>query len=130
MQEKSVLRLDEIPGILSARYGFSVVSVVAPLSGGSANLWTVSCDGKLENDYSSLLSKAENLDSEIRDLIVPDLEFRRCAIAEMGDLNLVTYFEFPALAGDTWLDYFGPLFADSARVGERLMLPVSVITTV
>ena len=69
MQEKSVLRPDEIPRILSTRYGFSDVSVVAPLSGGSANLWTVSCDGKLENDYSSLLRKAENLDSEIRDSI-------------------------------------------------------------
>ena len=46
MQEKSVLELDEIPEILAARYGFSDVSAVTPLSGGSANLWTVRCDGK------------------------------------------------------------------------------------
>ena len=45
MLEKSVLRLNEIPKLLSAKYGFSDVSVISPLLGGSANLWKVQCDG-------------------------------------------------------------------------------------
>ena len=45
MLEKSVLRLDEIPKLLSANYGFSDVSDISQLPGGSANLWKVQCDG-------------------------------------------------------------------------------------
>jgi len=48
MLEKSVLRLDEIPELLSSQYDFSNVSVIEPLKGGSANLWTVRCDGRLK----------------------------------------------------------------------------------
>ena len=61
MQEKSILQLDEIPEILSTRYGFSDVSVVAPLGGGTANLWTVSCDGK-RNVLKEFQSKFQEAD--------------------------------------------------------------------
>jgi Ser/Thr protein kinase RdoA (MazF antagonist) len=42
--EKSVLQTDEIPSLLASRYGFAEVSVIAPLDGGTANLWSVQCD--------------------------------------------------------------------------------------
>jgi Ser/Thr protein kinase RdoA (MazF antagonist) len=61
MLEKSVLQVDEIPDLLLSRYDFSDVSVHAPLEGGTANLWTVRCDGRLNvlKEFQSRLSVSD-----------------------------------------------------------------------
>jgi Ser/Thr protein kinase RdoA (MazF antagonist) len=46
MLEKSILLPAEIPALLTDRYDFTDVSVGTPIDGGSANLWSVSCDGQ------------------------------------------------------------------------------------
>ena len=58
--------------------------------------------------------------------LVPKLEIPHVRTRAIGDLNLVAYFEFPAPAGDTWVDHFAPLFADSARVGVESICPLQV----
>ncbi len=44
MLERSVLQPDKIPAILRARYEFAEISVIAPIGGGTANLWRLRCD--------------------------------------------------------------------------------------
>ncbi|HSR30574.1 MAG TPA: Xaa-Pro peptidase family protein [Anaerolineae bacterium] len=58
--------------------------------------------------------------------LVPKLEIPHVRTRAIGDLNLVAYPEFPAPAGDTWADHFGPLFAGNARVGVESICPLQV----
>ena len=62
--------------------------------------------------------------------IVPQLEIPHVRTRAIGDLDLVSYFEFPAPPGYAWSDRFKELFGARERVGVESICPLHVYTEV
>lgn len=58
--------------------------------------------------------------------VVPQLEIPHVASRKVGDLDLVSYFEFPAPSGQAWSDRFRELFGANERVGVESVCPLQV----
>lgn len=55
--------------------------------------------------------------------VVPKLETPHVRKRVTGEVNLVTYFEFPAPDGETWADHFTNLFEAKGRIGVETSCP-------
>jgi len=58
--------------------------------------------------------------------LIPKLEIPHVSARSIGELNLISYREFPAPIGESWLDGFHPLFTPGARVGVESICPLQV----
>jgi Xaa-Pro dipeptidase len=58
--------------------------------------------------------------------VVPKLEVPHVKVRTVGDIELRTYFEFPAPKGETWADAFTPLFDTTDKVGVENTCPFYV----
>jgi Xaa-Pro dipeptidase len=58
--------------------------------------------------------------------VVPQLEIPHVRSRSIGDLNLVSYFEFPAPAGRAWSDRFKELFGEKERIGVESICPLQI----
>ena len=62
--------------------------------------------------------------------VVPKLELPHVRSRAVGDVELVSYFEFPAPAGRAWSDQFKALFNANERVGVESICPFHVYAEV
>lgn len=74
-----------------------------------------------ERPFVVVLDKAGNLS-----FVAPKLEVPHVKARKVGPMRLVTYFEFPAPAGDGWDDRFKELFSGNAKVGVEPTCPLFV----
>ncbi len=58
--------------------------------------------------------------------VVPQLEIPHVTTRSIGNIELVSYFEFPAPEGETWADRFEELFPADAMVGVESTCPLQV----
>lgn len=58
--------------------------------------------------------------------VVPKLEVPHVLSRRVGELDIVPYREFPAPAGETWIDSFTPLFGGGGAVGVESICPLQV----
>lgn len=58
--------------------------------------------------------------------VVPQLEIPHVRARAVGDVELVSYFEFPAPAGRAWSDRFRELFGANERIGVESTCPLQV----
>lgn len=62
--------------------------------------------------------------------LVPKLESSRVEMRAVGDIELVTYFEFPAPEGQGWVDHLIAVLPTGAKVGIESTCPMFVAGTV
>jgi len=62
--------------------------------------------------------------------VVPQLEIPHVRTRAIGDIELVSYFEFPAPVGRAWSDRFKELFGANERVGVESICPLQVYAEV
>ncbi len=60
------------------------------------------------------------------EFVVPRLEVDHVTNRHVGELELVTYREFPAPAGSRWQDRFADVLPASGRIGVESMLPQAI----
>ncbi|WP_304511599.1 M24 family metallopeptidase [Desulfobacula sp.] len=58
--------------------------------------------------------------------LVPKLEVPHAKNRVIGDIEIVSYFEFPAPAGETWIDNLHPLLSDGTRFGVESVCPLQI----
>ncbi|MFT4065482.1 M24 family metallopeptidase [Paraburkholderia sp.] len=58
--------------------------------------------------------------------VVPQLEIPHVKTRAIGDIEVVSYFEFPAPAGLAWSDRFKELFEAGERVGVESICPLQI----
>ncbi len=56
--------------------------------------------------------------------VVPELECTHVRIRAVGPIELVTYFEFPAPAGEAWSDRLVSVLPSAGRIGIEPVCPV------
>jgi Xaa-Pro dipeptidase len=59
-------------------------------------------------------------------MLAPYLELTHVKMRSRCDLEYVTYYEFPAPAGQNWFDIYPTLFALNSRVGIEHAMPVGI----
>ncbi|CAI3127181.1 Xaa-Pro dipeptidase [Acinetobacter calcoaceticus] len=58
--------------------------------------------------------------------VVPQLEIPHVKTRVVGDVELISYFEFPAPQGQAWSDRFKELFSENERVGIESICPLQI----
>lgn len=58
--------------------------------------------------------------------LVPKLEIPHVRSRAKCELDLVQYFEYPALAGENWYDYYQKLFSSNARIGVEPAMTLEI----
>lgn len=62
--------------------------------------------------------------------VVPRLEIPHVKTRSIGQIELVSYFEFPAPTGRAWSDRFRELFEENDRVGVESICPLQIYTEI
>ncbi|MCH7394101.1 Xaa-Pro peptidase family protein [Acinetobacter dispersus] len=62
----------------------------------------------------------------IPQFVVPQLEIPHVKTRVVGDIELVSYFEFPAPKGQAWSDRFKQLLSANERVGVESICPLQI----
>ncbi|CAM4272750.1 hypothetical protein F901_03583 [Acinetobacter dispersus] len=62
----------------------------------------------------------------IPQFVVPQLEIPHVKTRVVGDIELVSYFEFPAPKGQAWSDRFKELLSANERVGVESICPLQI----
>ncbi|GAA5015758.1 Xaa-Pro dipeptidase PepQ [Acinetobacter puyangensis] len=62
----------------------------------------------------------------IAKFVVPQLEIPHVKTRMVGDIELVSYFEFPAPKGQAWNDRFQELFSVNKRIGVESICPLQI----
>ncbi len=62
--------------------------------------------------------------------LVPKLEMLHVAMRKIGQIEIVSYAEFPAPSGEAWIDRFQQLIPSTARVGIESICPRFVVDAI
>jgi len=62
--------------------------------------------------------------------IVPQLEIPHVKTRVVGNVELISYFEFPAPKGKAWSDHFKALFSENDRIGVESICPLQIYTEI
>ncbi|QXB46608.1 M24 family metallopeptidase [Acinetobacter seifertii] len=62
--------------------------------------------------------------------VVPQLEMPHVRTRAVADLELISYFEFPAPKGQAWSDRFKELFTSNCKVGVESICPLQIYTEI